>query len=35
MGMESEFPLHHPCFDFDDDLIEMGSDFLMKFLQLI
>ena len=35
MGMEGEFPLHHPCFDFDDDLIEMGSDFLMKFLQLI
>ncbi len=33
MGMESDIPLHHPLFDFDDELIEKGSDFLMKLLQ--
>lgn len=33
MGMESEIPLHHPLFDFDDALIEMGSEFLINFMQ--
>ena len=33
MGMESEFPLHHADFEFDDELLEKGVDFLIKMLE--
>lgn len=33
MAMESEVPLHHRDFEFDDALIETGVDFLMKMLK--
>ena len=32
MGMNSEVPLHHVQFEFDDELLESGVDFLMKML---
>ncbi len=33
MGMKSEFPLHHPDFEFDDELLEKGVEFLVKILE--
>ena len=32
MGMNGEFPLHHFQFEFNDELLESGVDFLMKML---
>ena len=32
MGMNCEFPLHHVQFEFDDELLGSGVDFLMKML---
>ncbi|MBP3399562.1 MAG: M20/M25/M40 family metallo-hydrolase [Erysipelotrichaceae bacterium] len=32
LGMESSVDLHHPEFDFSDDLIEVGVQFLMKMI---
>ncbi len=33
MGTPKEIPLHHSCFDFDDECIKEGTDFLMKLLK--
>ena len=33
MGMKGEFPLHHADFEFDDEMLEKGVDFMIKMLE--